>query len=147
MSWLFRSKPTPETNSRSEALASALAPQPVQAAPEHHLGPGMVTYGTVRFSGLLVLAGTLNGEIDGEEGSEVLVLEDGLMEGPIQAARVVVRGQVDGDISAGVVEIAPTGCVSGVIRAGVFRSEPGATLRGSIQVDKKEEPQTDAVAS
>lgn len=90
--------------------------------------------GTVQFDGIINVEGTIKGDIvagDGH-GSEVAVLEHGVVQGQIRAPRVVVNGHVNGDIYADHLFVAAKAVIDGSLHYRLIEMEKGAQISGSM---------------
>jgi cytoskeletal protein CcmA (bactofilin family) len=91
--------------------------------------------GKVNFSGFLNVEGHIKGDILAEESSksEVIVLEHGVVEGQVQAPRVIVNGHVVGDIYASdQLYIAAKAVVEGSVHYRLIEMEKGAQISGNM---------------
>lgn len=104
--------------------------------------------GTYRVGERLVLRGDISGEGDIEllgrfEGTVVIrgtvvIGEKAEVEGDISASQIVVGGRVRGNLSStGVVEILPTGSLTGNVKSGSLAAAEGASLKGEIWVERE----------
>ncbi|MDD4932176.1 MAG: polymer-forming cytoskeletal protein [Methylacidiphilaceae bacterium] len=100
--------------------------------------------GTVGFTGELQLNGRLEGEILSEDGT-LVIGDTALVKADIRAKKVVVRGQVFGNILARErLELVGSARVFGDVQAGALAIEQGAVFVGkseSLQADKVERPE------
>lgn len=115
----------------STPVANTLPPVS-PATPEHVIGVGMIAYGTLSFTGRLVIEGTVNGPITGEAGSEILIARGGMVEGQVDGSVVRVLGTIEGNVRAQNVYIEDGGVVEGNIEAGTLRTADGARVFGSV---------------
>lgn len=99
--------------------------------------------GTVGFTGELQLNGRLEGEILSDDGT-LIIGDTALVKADIRAKRVVVRGQVFGNILARErLELVGSARVFGDVQSGALAIEQGAVFVGrseSLQADKVEKP-------
>ncbi|QSR85354.1 polymer-forming cytoskeletal protein [Methylacidimicrobium sp. B4] len=99
--------------------------------------------GTVGFTGELQLNGRLEGEILSEDGT-LVIGDTALVKADIRAKKVVVRGQVFGNILARErLEMVGSARVFGDVQTGALAIEQGAVFVGrseSLQADKVEKP-------
>lgn len=99
--------------------------------------------GTVGFTGELQLNGRLEGEILSEDGT-LIIGDTALVKADIRAKRVIVRGQVFGNILARErLELVGSARVVGDVQTGALAIEQGAVFIGkseSLQADKVEKP-------
>ncbi len=99
--------------------------------------------GTVGFTGELQLNGRLEGEILSEDGT-LVIGDSALVKADIRAKKVVVRGQVFGNILARErLEMVGSARVFGDVQTSALAIEQGAVFVGkseSLQADKIEKP-------
>ncbi len=99
--------------------------------------------GTVGFTGELQLNGRLEGEILSEDGT-LVIGDTALVKADIRAKKVVVHGQVFGNILARErLEMVGSARVFGDVQTGALAIEQGAVFVGkseSLQADKVEKP-------
>lgn len=91
--------------------------------------------GTLHFTGVLNIEGTIEGDIFAEDGtkSEVAVLEHGVVKGQIKSPRVVINGHVQGDIHAsGQLFVAAKAVIEGSVHYRLIEMEKGAEISGNI---------------
>ncbi|WP_018289867.1 polymer-forming cytoskeletal protein [Verrucomicrobium sp. 3C] len=104
--------------------------------------------GTVGFTGELQLNGRLEGEILSEDGT-LVIGDTALVKADIRAKKVVVRGQVFGNILARErLELVGSAQVFGDVQTGALAIEQGAVFVGkseSLQADKVERPDADSI--
>lgn len=85
--------------------------------------------GTIRFSQPFMIKGCVNGTIDAT--SDLVIDTDAVVKAKIKARRVLVKGKVEGDISADeIVFITSRGMVTGDITAVQVVLEPGSRFSG-----------------
>ena len=102
------------------------------------LGPGVHYKGTITGVGGVRIEGSFDGTIT-LKGA--LVVADGAkVTAEIQAGAVSVAGSVKGNITAGKVEILPTGRVWGDLVTSAFATEEGAFLRGQVTMQDEVPP-------
>jgi len=114
-------------------LADVDTAQGADASPTT-IGTGMTIKGELRGEGTLTLRGQFEGDI---------VLEGTLHVGPearvdanITAHAIVIGGVVHGNLSADtLVEILPTGALTGTVKSGSFTAADGASVKGEIWVE------------
>jgi cytoskeletal protein CcmA (bactofilin family) len=104
------------------------------AASRHVLNADVEIKGNLKFSGELNFAGRLDGEI---QSAGALILSEGaVVRGNINLHFVVVRGKVNGNVSAmEKIEIKSNGELFGDIRASKLVIEEGATFVGKCEVN------------
>lgn len=126
-----------EVKRQGEPLIEPLAKSP--APIEHHrslVGQGITVEGKIMGKGDVVVQGTVKGEI-GLEASQVCIEEGGRVEAIIQAESVVIRGVFKGSLTAkGLVKLDKTAQFEGELKAARLQMEDGATVKGSIELQK-----------
>lgn len=133
---------TPEP--REEAPRKAQAPEPEQprypssGAPRKQdsalIGPGLHVDGEVRGEEDLILDGRVKGALHlGRH--QLLIGEAGKAEADVKARKVVVFGELIGNIEADeCIELGHTARVTGNLRAPKLRIDEGAQLNGRVQM-------------
>lgn len=100
------------------------------------LGPGTHFKGVLTFEGSVRIDGKFDGEIS--SNGALVVGEGSTIKANIRVGRVVVSGQVHGDIDATEsVEVQPTGRVYGDIRTPELQLARGVTLEGKCVINKR----------
>lgn len=111
------------------------------AASSHHaveapltvLGPDTHIKGEMFFSGSAQILGTFEGRITSK--GEVFIGEGAMCKASVEAARVIVEGTVEGDITAHErAELHPSACVTGDLAARALIVAEGATFTGHFRV-------------
>jgi cytoskeletal protein CcmA (bactofilin family) len=98
------------------------------------LGVDTSVTGKLSFEAPTRIDGKLRGEV--RAGDLLVIGETGLVDGIVRAARLVVRGQVHGEIrDATHVEIAAGAMVTGTIEARSLTVHTGAILRADVKVE------------
>lgn len=100
------------------------------------IGNGTVIQGDLKFDGGLHIDGTVVGAVTADPRSEAhLTLSDsGRVEGRIDVPNAVVNGQLDGDLVADRVELAPKARVKGNIAYRNIEMSLGAQVNGQLSV-------------
>lgn len=89
--------------------------------------------GEIEFDGALHLQGHLTGKLSAKGQSELEIGPGGVVEGEIHAARIIVRGRVDGDIHCSEqIELAATAVVSGQVFYRALEMVKGAQVSGGL---------------
>ena len=97
------------------------------------IASGAKITGDMQFGGLLDIEGMVIGNIQAEaEGSCVLVLEKGCLEGDVRAPKVIVNGVLKGTIYVHTVELAAAARVSGDVHYHSLEIVKGAKVNGSL---------------
>lgn len=93
------------------------------------LAPDINFRGTIRFTKPFMIRGVVTGSIDAT--SDLVVDNDAVVTAGINASRVLVRGRVEGDITAKeIVFVTASGSVNGDIVSKEVVLEPGAHFSG-----------------
>ena len=104
------------------------------------LGPDLRIEGSLRGSGSLELKGSFKGELSVE--GLVWIRPQGSVDGEIEAASVVVEGEVDGSVHAtGKVDLRKGCRVEGDITASAVAAADGSFFEGRITMPKAAETQ------
>jgi cytoskeletal protein CcmA (bactofilin family) len=91
--------------------------------------------GNVHVTGGLHLEGTIVGNVTADPNSKSVlsIAPKGVIEGAVEVARVIVHGEVRGDITArDKVELGATARVSGNVSYGVIEMAAGAMIQGRL---------------
>ena len=91
--------------------------------------------GNVFVTGGLHLEGTIIGDVTADAGTKAMlsIAPKGIVEGTVDVPRVIVHGEVRGDINAlDKVELGPTARVSGNVSYGVIVMAAGALIQGRL---------------
>lgn len=91
--------------------------------------------GDIKFSGDLEIQGVVRGNIvaKGDSGATVRVVEGGRVEGEIHAPKVIINGEINGDIHSGEhIELAAKAVVSGNVNYTLIEMVKGAQVNGSL---------------
>lgn len=91
--------------------------------------------GDVRFGGTLDVEGTVKGNISAVDGVDALVriLEKGQVIGDIRAPKIIVDGQVNGDVYATAhLELAAKAVVNGNVHYQIIEMVKGAQVNGNL---------------
>lgn len=92
--------------------------------------------GTLNVQGFLRVEGRLEGSVD--NARQVVVGENGLVEGNITAKTAILSGGVQGDVCADNVQIMASAKVQGAIKAKTLSVESGAQIKGKIDVEESQ---------
>ena len=93
----------------------------------------------------LFVDGTFEGTITSTK--EVTVGKNGMVKGDIYAKHLVVLGQVSGNVSVDVVEIKPSGKITGTIESGELVIEPKGLFEGNSIIKTSSSVNTPAAKS
>lgn len=100
------------------------------------LGPGTHFKGVLTFEGSVRIDGKFDGEISA--GGMLIVGEGSTIKANVRVGRIVVAGQVHGDIEAKEsVEVQPTGRIFGDIFTPELQLARGVTLEGKCVINKR----------
>lgn len=95
----------------------------------------MTIKGEISFKGKARIDGTVNGNIDGEH---LILSESGHINGDINVASFNCYGIIEGNIKANMLTARKSCSINGKLEAGSLTVEPGAALKGEIQVAVQE---------
>lgn len=111
------------------------------SAVESLVGEQTELLGDVRFAGGLHVDGRIKGRVlcSDDEGS-LSVGAAGLIEGSVGASRVVINGQVIGDVHARRVAMGPKARVLGNVYYSVVEMAPGAKVLGQLILQDEAQP-------
>lgn len=99
------------------------------------IGPGMKITGDCDTDGAVRIEGTVQGNI--RAGKAVVVGKDGLVEGDIFTQDAVISGRVKGSLRAeSRLEVQASSRVEGEISAGRMQVEEGSLINGSVKIGK-----------
>ena len=109
------------------------------------IGKGTWIEGNVGFSGGLHVDGVIKGNVlsDADDESATLTLSDeGLIEGNVRVANVMLNGRVMGDvIASNRVELAPKARITGTVTYALLEMAMGAEVNGKlVHADEAESP-------
>jgi cytoskeletal protein CcmA (bactofilin family) len=136
-----RAQSLPEISTRSQISTGVISttPQAAQSAPSLSSRPVACLSHGIRITGEitgtedLFVDGAVQGSIRIPEGT-VTVGPNGRVEGPIEAREIVVRGEVEGELTATErVHVWRTGQTTGDILAKRVVIEDGADIRGRVE--------------
>ena len=97
--------------------------------------------GKVVFDRLARIHGTIKGDIEGQGGSEIFLMETSVIEGNIVGDSLTVEGYVKGNIRARTqVVVAQNGRVFGDIRAPIVKIASGAIFEGRCLMEDERRP-------
>ena len=99
------------------------------------IGNNSTFTGNITFTGTLKISGTVKGNIESNEDADAQIVLDqnGLVEGDITAPNVLIRGEVNGNVhSSSQVEIDASALVTGNVYYDVLEMHGGSTVNGSL---------------
>ena len=104
------------------------------------LGKNTSINGDVKFSGVLVLDGTVTGSLMGSNNDGVLTInESGRVDGKIEVANIIINGTVKGDIIAsGKIEVASKASIEGNVYYQNIEMEAGSKINGQLIYQESE---------
>lgn len=91
----------------------------------------MTIKGEISFKGKARIDGTINGNIEGEH---LILSESGRIIGDIVVVSFNCYGHIEGNIKANMVTARKSCSITGKLEAGSLTVEPGAAMKGEIQV-------------
>ncbi len=145
--WTPKDENKPGTRSATPPVHSAASQEPVQTVltpqsvesfrPEvTHIGKSIVIKGEISGSENVYLAGELEGSVELLDGS-LTVGPDGGIRATLRARSIVIQGRVDGNLyGLERVELKKSATVAGNIWTPHIAIEEGASLKGSVLVQK-----------
>lgn len=137
---LFGRESQSNTNPQTQSMRTASPVQ--QAASSTTIAEGSKVSGEITGSNDVRIEGEIQGSVS--ISGNVVVAESGKVRTSIRAARVVVSGQVDGDIFGDqMIELEPTAVVNGDLLAPKILIREGASLQGRVEMASP--PQATAV--
>lgn len=123
------------------------SPEPTQQAPMMELptnnafvvGEKIQIRGDLTGEGDIRLMGGFQGTID--LTGTIVIGEAARVEADIAATNIVVGGHVKGNlIASGRVDLLPTGSVTGNVKTGSIAAAEGASLKGEIEINRRQAP-------
>ncbi len=99
------------------------------------IGNNSTFTGNITFTGTLKISGTVKGNIESNEDADANLILDqnGIVEGDITAPNVLIRGEVNGNVhSSSQVEIDVSALVTGNVYYDVLEMHGGSTVNGSL---------------
>lgn len=107
--------------------------------------------GSIEFAGNLEVEGMINGNVEAKANSaaRVRVLSSGKVIGDVRAPRIVINGQVEGDVFASEhIELAENAMVHGSVHYKVIEMMKGSEVNGSlVHITESSEERTDNVST
>ena len=91
--------------------------------------------GTIKFTGDLIIEGSVSGDILAEDGveSKVEVIANGRVKGEVRAPDVIINGRISGDVFAsGQLILASEAIVDGNVHYNLIEMEKGAQINGKM---------------
>lgn len=108
------------------------------------IGKGTAIEGNVRFTGGLHVDGVIKGNVISEvedERATLTLSEEGVVEGNVRVANVMLNGAVIGDVVASNrVELAPKARITGTVTYALLEMEMGAEVNGKLIHAEEAEP-------
>ena len=104
----------------------------------------MTIKGEISFKGKARIDGTINGNIEGEH---LILSESGRINGDIAVVSFNCYGHIEGNIKANMLTARKSCSITGKLEAGSLTVEPGAAMKGEIQVAVQELKTTERVAA
>jgi len=95
----------------------------------------MTIKGEISFKGKARIDGTINGNIEGEH---LILSESGRINGDIMVVSFNCYGHIEGNIKANMLTARKSCSITGKLEAGSLTVEPGAAMKGEIQVAVQE---------
>ena len=125
-------------------LLGAPGPEPVRQAPMIEMptipfvvGEKIQIHGELTGEGDIQLMGAFRGTID--LAGTIVIGESAQVEADVAAINIIVCGHVKGNlIASGRVDLLPTGSVTGNVKTGSIAAAEGASLKGEIEIDRRQ---------
>lgn len=95
----------------------------------------MTIKGEITFKGKARIDGTINGNIEGEH---LILSESGRINGDIMVVSFNCYGHIEGNIKANMLTARKSCSITGKLEAGSLTVEPGAAMKGEVQVAVQE---------
>ncbi|GMO20520.1 MAG: polymer-forming cytoskeletal protein [Termitinemataceae bacterium] len=93
------------------------------------LSPDIDFTGVINFEKSFLVRGRISGEISAR--GVLLIDDDAVVDADISADRIIIRGNVTGNVNAGMrLEITPTGRLEGTVNAPEINFETGCVFNG-----------------
>lgn len=104
--------------------------------------------GTVNFSGALEIEGRVIGDVlaPSDSKAKIQLLEQGYIEGKIEAPYIIINGKINGDItSSKEIELSSNAVIDGNVYYNIIEIAKGAKINGSLlyKAEKKAKDKTD----
>ncbi len=110
------------------------------------IGKTTTIKGDLSFSGTLHVEGTIIGNVKAETDEDAMLVldEDGMIEGDVDVANMIVNGTVEGDIfSAGHAELLPHARIRGNVYYRLIEMSVGSEVNGNLVRHKEESGQVE----
>ncbi len=107
------------------------------------IGQGTTLHGDLHFSGGIHVDGTIKGNVVAEqdEGSTLILSQQGTIEGDVRVPNVILNGRVVGDVHASQrVELAANARISGTLYYRLLEMAMGAEVNGQLVCTEEIEP-------
>ncbi len=107
------------------------------------VGKNTVIRGNVNFSGGLHIEGRVEGNVHADDDGSILILsENGSVQGEVTVPNMVLNGTIEGDVHASEqVELAPRSRVTGNVYYNLIQMAIGAEVNGNLVHRKGGKPQ------
>ena len=114
----------------THAAETSKRPIPTGAAKESLIAADVAIEGKIEGAGHVRIAGRFKGDVNVQ--GNVTIEQGAHVTGQVNAATVMVSGEVEGNIAATArVELLETGVINGDVKAAVFTVAAGARMRGN----------------
>ncbi len=101
------------------------------------VGEKIQIHGELTGEGDIQLMGAFRGTID--LAGTIVIGESAQVEADIAAINIIVGGHVKGNlVASGRVDLLPTGSVTGNVKTGSIAAAEGASLKGEIEIDRRQ---------
>ena len=98
------------------------------------IGEGCSIEGEVKFSGGLHVIGSINGNVDSDDESSLLIVnENAYIAGDVRVSHLIVNGQIDGNVYvSGKVELFDKAHINGDVHYNLLELPVGAEVNGKL---------------
>lgn len=98
------------------------------------IGEGCSIEGVVKFSGGLHVIGSINGNVDSDDESSLLIVnENAYIAGDVRVSHLIVNGQIDGNVYvSGKVELFDKAHINGDVHYNLLELPVGAEVNGKL---------------
>lgn len=97
------------------------------------ISKGCVIEGQIKSAAVIQIDGSIIGDVLNAEN--LIIGENGLIEGNVQTKEIIIFGIINGNVTADSIEIKSSGKVSGKIRTQKLQVESGAVYNGILAME------------
>jgi cytoskeletal protein CcmA (bactofilin family) len=129
--WVFSSRKKSQPAAASPLQRTTSLEERLSEKDINLITPGTLLAGKVVFDQTTRMAGHIQGEVESRPGTALIITQEGLVEGNINADEVLIQGFVEGEIQASTrIVIAAGGRVQGSLRSPSVQMDFGAWFEG-----------------